>query len=251
MGAITGERGMYYAHPVIDEHNEVIGVLAMRIEAATFGAILEAATRGAGRVPLMIDGDGVLIQYPDPAKLHQSLDELSAGAQQRIAADQRFRKPHIDSLRMPALAHALVGARQPGSISYMSTLSGTEEYAGYAPVPGQDWVVALTESREIFESPLQHLFSNVLHSVALVGLLFMVVALLFARSIVRPIARLTQAANALKDGEYERATIVVTTNDEIGRLARTFNVMIDVLRQREREQGRGRPGTGEGDGDTE
>ncbi|MES2759816.1 MAG: HAMP domain-containing protein [Pseudomonadota bacterium] len=35
------------------------------------------------------------------------------------------------------------------------------------------------------------------------------------------------------------ATIAVTSNDEIGRLSRTFNVMIDVLRQREREKGRG------------
>jgi serine/threonine protein kinase/HAMP domain-containing protein len=255
VGAIAGERGMYYANPVVDEHNEVIGVLVMRIEAATFGTILAAATSGTGRVPLMIDGDGVLIHYPDPSKLHRSLDELSASTQQRIAADQRFSQPHIDSLRMPVLARSLVGAKQPGSISYISTLSGTEEHAGYAPVPGQDWVVALTESRETFEAPLQHLFSNVLRSVALVGLLFMVVAVLFARSIVRPIAYLTQAANALKDGDYERATIVVTSNDEIGRLARTFNVMIDVLRQREREKGRGqgwqRPGMHEGDGDIE
>jgi len=67
----------------------------------------------------------------------------------------------------------------------------------------------------------------------------MVVALLFARSIVRPIARLTQAADALKEDAYERAAIAVTTNDEIERLARTFNVMIDVLRQRERERARG------------
>lgn len=239
LGAIAGERGMYYAHPVVDEHNEVIGVLVLRIEAASFGAILAAATVGTGRVPLMIDGDGVLIHYPDPAQLHRSLDELSAGAQRRIAADGRFRRPHIDSLRMPGLARTLVKAGQPGSISYMSTLSGAEEHAGYAPVPGQDWVVALSESRETFEAPLRQLFSNVLYSVALVGLLFMVIALLFARSIVRPIARLTQAADALKEGAYERATIKVTTNDEIGRLARTFNVMIDVLRQRERERGRG------------
>jgi nitrogen fixation/metabolism regulation signal transduction histidine kinase len=57
---------------------------------------------------------------------------------------------------------------------------------------------------------------------------------------VRPIARLTAAANALKEGDYERATIKVTSADEIGRLARTFNVMIDVLRQRDREKRSGR-----------
>jgi serine/threonine protein kinase/HAMP domain-containing protein len=255
LGAIAGERGMYYAHPVVDEHEEVIGVLVLRIEAASFGAILAAATVGTGRVPLMIDGDGVLIHYPDPAQLHRSLGELSAQAQQRIAADGRFRTAHVDSLRMPGLARTLVKARQPGSTSYMSTLSGAEEHAGYAPVPGQDWVVALSESRETFEAPLRHLFSNVLYSVVLVGLVFLVIALLFARSIVRPIARLTQAADALKEGAYERATIMVTTNDEIGRLARTFNVMIDVLRQRERERGRGqewqRAGGPAEDGDAE
>jgi len=32
--------------------------------------------------------------------------------------------------------------------------------------------------------------------------------------------------------------VPVKTQDEIGQLARTFNVMIDVLRQRERERGR-------------
>ena len=57
---------------------------------------------------------------------------------------------------------------------------------------------------------------------------------------MRPVARLTEAANALKEGDYDQAHIKVTSNDEIGRLARTFNVMIDVLRQRERERGKTR-----------
>jgi len=65
-------------------------------------------------------------------------------------------------------------------------------------------------------------------------------ALIFARSIVRPIQALTEAANALKRGDYDAANIEVRSNDEVGQLARTFNVMIDVLRQRERERsGRG------------
>lgn len=65
---------------------------------------------------------------------------------------------------------------------------------------------------------------------------------MFARSITRPVVRLTEAANALKDGDYDRANISVTSTDEIGRLARSFNVMIDVLRQRERERWRRRRG---------
>ena len=53
---------------------------------------------------------------------------------------------------------------------------------------------------------------------------------------MRPIEKLTAAAHALKSGDYDNANIAVRSNDEVGQLARTFNVMIDVLRQRERER---------------
>ena len=43
-----------------------------------------------------------------------------------------------------------------------------------------------------------------------------------------------------RGGDYDNANIEVRSADEVGQLARTFNVMIDVLRQRERERsGRG------------
>ena len=70
----------------------------------------------------------------------------------------------------------------------------------------------------------------------LVGVLCAGLALRFARGIVAPIRHLTQAANALKAGDFNNATVPVQRKDEIGLLARTFNVMIDVLRQRERER---------------
>jgi nitrogen fixation/metabolism regulation signal transduction histidine kinase len=53
---------------------------------------------------------------------------------------------------------------------------------------------------------------------------------------VTPVRALTAAADALKRGDYEAASVSVRSRDEIGQLARTFNVMIDVLRQRERER---------------
>jgi nitrogen fixation/metabolism regulation signal transduction histidine kinase len=115
-----------------------------------------------------------------------------------------------------------------------------DEIAGYAPVPLNDWIVGVSESRDYFAAPLARLFDKVLVSVVLAGGIFVALALIFARSIVRPIQGLTEAANALKNGDYDNANIEVRSGDEVGQLARTFNVMIDVLRQRERERsGRG------------
>ena len=240
VGATTGRHGMFFSHPVADANGQVIGVLVLRIKASTIGNILDAATVGSARVPFMIDGNGVLIHYPDQSQLFKSLRALSPAVQQRIVADKRFGGRPVESLGMDELASRIVGTSRPGNISFVSTLSNSEEHAGFAPVPGHNWVVGITELRDTFEAPLKKLFSHVMVSVALVGLLFLLLAMRFARSIVRPINQLTEAANALKEGDYDRATIKVTSFDEIGRLARTFNVMIDVLRQREREKRRGR-----------
>jgi HAMP domain-containing protein len=249
VGSTAGKPGMYYSNPVFDAQNKVIGVVVLRIKGSTIGNILDEVAAGSGRTPFMIDGDGVLIHHTDPRQLYRSLAPLSKQALARIVADQRFGRKSIDSAQMPDLARAMIGAKGAGNISYHSTISGVDEHAGFAPVPGHNWVVGVTESRVTFEAPLRLLFLHVLYSVAVVGLVFLILAVLFARSIVRPVARLTVAANALKDGDYDRAHIKVTSSDEIGRLARTFNVMIDVLRQRDREKRRGQLGHQRADGD--
>jgi HAMP domain-containing protein len=206
----------------------------VRYRDARVGACLEA--RLARRA------DGILVLLPDPKHLYWSLTPLSEAKQKQIAAERRYARPRIDTVNMPEVASAMVGAQAPGHISYFSRLHGQDEHAGFAPVPANDWVVGVTEPRASFEAPLRQLFQNVRRSVGLVGLAFLTFAVLFARSIVRPIRRLTDAADALKQGDYDRASIKVTNNDEIGRLARTFNVLIDVLRQRERERRTGAGG---------
>jgi serine/threonine protein kinase/HAMP domain-containing protein len=234
---IDGSVGVYYSRPVFDAAHQVVGVIVLRIKGATIATILNDGISGTGRVPFLLDGDGILIYHPQSRNQFRSLMPLTPTQAQAITQDRRFGGQAIQSLNMPSLAKAMVGAKNHGNLSYWSSLSGTEEHAGYAPVAGHEWVVGITEPREQFEAPLKHLFQNVLWSVVLVGILFVVLAWWFARSIIRPILRLTQAANALKEGDFDKATLAVGSNDEIGRLARTFNVMIDVLRQRERERG--------------
>ncbi|MGZ5102231.1 MAG: HAMP domain-containing protein, partial [Usitatibacter sp.] len=197
---------------------------------------LGGAKVGDDRTPFLIDNYGVIVWHPDEKLMFKSLVPLDKEAQDEIAADQRFRRPRIESVNQPKLAAVMKGAKQRGNVSYYSSVSRREEIAGYAPVPGHDWVVGVSESRAYFSAPLERLFQNVLYSVALVGAIFLLLALLFARSIVRPIVQLTAAAHSLKSGDYDKANIAVRSGDEIGQLARTFNVMIDVLRQRERER---------------
>lgn len=239
VGAVAGAAGVFYSSPVFGADRKVIGVVVLRIKAESITAILEEIRQGSQRVAFMIDGDGVLIYHPQPEMLYRSLAPLPKTARDKIIADQRFRRDRVDSLDMPVLAQAMIRTKAVGNIDYTSAISGLPEIAGFAPVAGHDWVIGVTESRALFTEPLNALFANVLYSVILVGLVFLILALLFARTIVKPIRELNDAAHALKAGDYDHAVITVTSRDEIGQLAHTFNVMIDVLRQRERERERG------------
>jgi HAMP domain-containing protein len=240
VGAVAGAAGFFYSRPVFDNAGKVIGAVVMRIKAEPVAAILAGAKVGTDRIPFLIDGDGVIVWHPDEKHMFRSLGPLTEEAQARIAADQRFRRARVESVNQPRLAAVMVGAKERGHATYFSGVSQRDEIAGYAPVPGHDWVVGVSESRDYFAAPLDRLFQNVLVSIGIVGGIFLVLALLFAKSIVRPLEQLTSAAHALKSGDYERATVVVRSGDEVGQLARTFNVMIDVLRQRERERARNR-----------
>lgn len=241
VGAVAGQAGVFFSNPVRDADGTVIGAVVMRILAAPISKMLTEVQAGTDRMPFLVDEDGIIIHHPDPRYLYNSLKPLDKAVLDEIVADQRFRRNKIDTVNMPELAKAMVGNRQGGNTTYMSTISGKEEIVGFAPVLGHKWVVGVTETKEYFAAPLNQLFRTVLYSVVLIGMIFVVIALLFARSIVRPIEELESAAHALKSGDYDKANLTVRSNDEIGRLARTFNVMIDVLRQRERERGGKRP----------
>jgi serine/threonine protein kinase/HAMP domain-containing protein len=237
VGSVAGAAGMFYSQPVFDDAQRVIGAVVLRIRASSFETLLDEAGKVSGRTPFVVDGDGVVILHPDAQMLYSSLQPLPADRMAAIRADHRFRRDTLRDLRLPELAHAMVGAQTLGHASYRSPLSDSDEIAGYAPVQGNDWVVAISEPRARFEQPLRRLFLQLVASVVLVGLLFLGFALRFARSIVRPIQALTRGADALKQGDYAGASVQVSSRDEIGQLARTFNVMIDVLRQREQERG--------------
>jgi C4-dicarboxylate-specific signal transduction histidine kinase len=238
VGAAAGAAGVFFAEPVRDEAGQVIGAVVLRVRATAFGSILDEVRHDSELTPFMVDGDGVVVHHPNKDLMFRSLMPLDPAVQQRIKADQRFRRDRIDSVNEPELAAAMLGRQRTGHAAYRSTISGVDEIAGFSPVPGHNWTVVVSQTREAFEQPVMRLMTHLMLSLALVGLLFTAVALRFARTIVRPVQQLTAGADALKSGRFDQAYVEAKGRDELGQLARTFNVMVDVLRQRERERRR-------------
>lgn len=78
---------------------------------------------------------------------------------------------------------------------------------------------------------------SILRAAVLAALLAVLLAVVFSRQIVRPLRRITDAANRLASGDLG-ASVPVETQDEVGELAETLNVMsrrlsqLEALRQR-------------------
>ncbi len=236
VGSVAGASGFFFSRPVFAGNGKVIGAVVLRVRADPVGRIVSAAKLDNDRIPFLVDGDGVIIWHPDERQMFKSLVPLAPAKLKEIVEDKRFRRDRIESINQPELAQAMGSAKERGYVSYRSTVTHRDEIAGFSPVPGNDWVVGISESRDYFAAPLDRLFEKVLISVLLAGAIFVALASMFARSIVRPLQKLTAAAHALKSGDYDKANVEVKSNDEVGQLARVFTVMIDVLRQRERER---------------
>lgn len=65
------------------------------------------------------------------------------------------------------------------------------------------------------------------------AILFVLLALWLARSILEPLQRLVRATERIRTGDYE-TLVPIDTQDEIGMLSAVFNDMMDALRQRVR-----------------
>jgi class 3 adenylate cyclase len=74
---------------------------------------------------------------------------------------------------------------------------------------------------------------DVLVAVGVATTISLELTLLLSKSILRPIADLRRATDALREGRYD-VTVPVTTGDELGELAASFNQTVAGLRERER-----------------
>jgi len=101
-----------------------------------------------------------------------------------------------------------------------------------ASMDGNDIRLQLSFSMEAALAPMRSLL-GILLGTGLVGLAILGIAAWFlARSITRPLAALEAATRRIEDGDY--SPVRVESRDEVGRLASSFNMMVNAIEERTR-----------------
>ena len=243
-GNTIGATHVDIAEPVRADAGGIVGVLVLRLSGDPVVRALEQAQAGgpagAGRrlTPFLVDGDGVLIHHAHADLRHRSLVPLAPEKLAAIRADQRFRRDELPSVGEAQLAQALLGAQGSGTLQYASAVSGLATVAGYAPVRGHDWTVAVTEDRRAVTAPLAGLSAWLGGGVLLALGLAAAAGWWLARGFVRPLKQLTRALGDLKAGDIDDTRLRFRRGDEFGQMARSINALAEELRHK---AGTGKP----------
>ncbi len=203
----SGELTMVVTRPIRDASNQVVAVLAGRLDLTVLANLmLERSGLGAS-------GETYLVSLESSYLLTPSRFE-------GYSLNQSYHSQGIDA--------ALRG--EAGSGVYMNYQSPPEQVLGvYRWVPElQAGLIAEVEATEAFAGS-RRAANYSLGFAAGIGALVIVLALLISSYLSKPIAALTDGARRVAEGELDQL-VTVHAHNELGVLSRVFNTMTEQLR---------------------
>lgn len=132
-----------------------------------------------------------------------------------------------DQLQLEAL---LENARAGRNGVEPITLNAEDHWVSYAPIPSTHWTFIALETAT---HEMHYVLDALRHAatVMLAGLILMAVVLLFVTYwITGPIRRISSAVRRLAEGDMDARVEGVSSKDEIGAFAVSFNAMVSSLR---------------------
>ena len=111
---------------------------------------------------------------------------------------------------------------------------GPETLTAYAPLklPGLDWVIIAKIDKSEALAPVTAFARNIALSTAAIVLIVSLLSLLFSRILTRPVKSLAAAVHRVAGGELG-VSVPVTSSDEFGDLASSFNAMSASLQTKQ------------------
>ncbi|WP_459104037.1 methyl-accepting chemotaxis protein [Devosia sp. A369] len=202
-GAAAGAPQSFMATPVFDNRQKLVGVLAVAISTASVNAIMNKS-----------DGLG------------ETGESFFVGADFLMRSDSRFSEADdslATSFQNPIVAAALAGTE---AIGIASDYRGMAMMLTAQPLAfgGANWAVVTAVGEDEAYAPITDMRNMML---AIGGALLAIAAIagyFFARSVSRPIGRLTTTMEALADGDLDVAVRGADGKDELGAMARAVEV---------------------------
>lgn len=204
---VTGDLITVVCAPILSDKGDFLGIFGMSVKAVTFTDAVDAKKIGKTGYAYMANSSGIILTHPDEKHI-MKLDLQTLSGMEDIVNNML--------------------AQRAGVNDYV--FKGVEKIAGYAPVPQTGWSVALTQNKKDILAPSVAI-RNFIIIITFVSVVVVAVLLYFvAIGITKPLNRAVEGLKDIAEGEGDLTKrLPVTTQDEVGEMAKWFNTFIDKL----------------------
>ncbi len=211
VGRVTGISAMNFGYPLRNGQGRIIGVVYAALSLSWLNNLAGSVDLPEGSTVTLIDSNGTIVaRYPQPDSW---VGRTMTGT------------PLVDAV----LAHQ--GERS----MVLEGLEGTMRLYSFAPLPagatGNIYVTVGIPESAVFDAVHREIARNL--AVMMIVMLLALAAAWYGSKVlvIRPVHAITRAARRLANGEMSARTGVEYGADELGGLARDFDVMASTLQR--------------------
>jgi len=231
----TFENSLYFSAPVRNSNGDIIGVLRSRYNATFLQNILKESTDTSHEeeYAVLVDNETFLRIAHTGSRdlLYKTLNNLTL--EETIELQQQLRLPFGSPAQIIAPEIEVVqGMRnleqQPIFISPSLVYDGATTYTGGYKVQNADWTVLVSRTERSILAPIQDQIRVITVASLILIVLAGIAGVLVSQTLARPITQLAGIASEITSGNLS-ARANIQTQDEIGELANSFNLMTRQL----------------------
>ena len=201
----TGYPGIVIAEPIKDNNQQLIGVLIANVELRAIFDQIARIKIGETGYAYLVNEEGRILLHPDKGMVERREDMSS-----------------LDPVKA-------VMNKQTGSVEY--EYKNQKKLATFSYIPQNGWGLIVQQPIEEVLADVGDIKRTALLITLMASFFASVIGIAVAGMMTKSIADIAKAAGHLAKGDMD-ARSQVTTRDEIGQLATTFNDMADKLCRR-------------------
>ncbi len=201
---VTGTASVIVTQPVKRANGELAGMVLQAVDLNTIQHFLAEIKIGVDGVIAVVDADGSIIAHTDQAIVKEA---------KKIPPElMQYLKDH------------------PGQLEPYTDLAGRESIALAVPVKNTNWYAIASMPTSEFKSGFNTSFFMMAAALVAGLIIVSLFAWWYLNRTFQPLRQLTAEANKIAQGDLTLTSLAISTTDEIGQLARSFESMSHNLR---------------------
>ncbi len=217
---------LFVSSPIRDEGYNIQGVLALQVDLVTLSNVMRKVKLGETGETYLIDKEGVMITE---SRFVNTIRQMGL-IKKRTSLELRVVEPTTGKLTRAAEA-CVKGQEGYNSKGYLD-YRGVKVLGVWQWLPEYGWgVISEMDVREAYAALLD-MRKQFLAIIFVLAAVLVTVSIYIGQRITVPIIGINEATKKIASGDFSQR-VSVTSNDEIGQLAMSFNTMASSLEEKE------------------